>query len=133
MRLSSLFVRALLSGWAALLDRSQRKLQLVLLPPAFFIPVTDDPARRQESLEAVPGRTQPYVVYEETTDVWINVGPPAFRGFRGGSWVAGPALDLMAVCSFFFFFIGSRYFLSICSNDRRRVHLHLGQRVENRF
>uniref|UniRef100_H3D0G3 dipeptidyl-peptidase IV n=1 Tax=Tetraodon nigroviridis TaxID=99883 RepID=H3D0G3_TETNG len=60
-------------GWAALLDRSQRKLQLVLLPPAFFVPVTDDPARRQESLEAVPDRTQPYVIYEETTDVWINV------------------------------------------------------------
>uniref|UniRef100_H2TG12 dipeptidyl-peptidase IV n=1 Tax=Takifugu rubripes TaxID=31033 RepID=H2TG12_TAKRU len=60
-------------GWAALLDRSQRKLQLVLLPPAFFIPVTDDPARRQESLDAVPTSTQPYVIYEETTDVWINV------------------------------------------------------------
>ncbi|TNN77081.1 Dipeptidyl peptidase 9 [Liparis tanakae] len=41
-------------GWAVLLDRSQRKLQLVLLPPALFIPVTDDPAQRQESLEAVP-------------------------------------------------------------------------------
>lgn len=57
-----------------LLDRSQRKLQLVLLPPALFIPVTDDPAQRQESLEAVPNNTQPYIIYEETTDVWINVG-----------------------------------------------------------
>lgn len=56
-----------------LLDRSQRKLQLVLLPPALFIPVTDDPALRQESLEAVPTNTQPYIIYEETTDVWINV------------------------------------------------------------
>lgn len=71
------------SGWAALLDRSQRKLQLVLLPPAFFIPVTDDPARRQESLEAVPNSTQPYVIYEETTDVWINVGPSASKGIYG--------------------------------------------------
>uniref|UniRef100_A0AAQ5X0F6 dipeptidyl-peptidase IV n=1 Tax=Amphiprion ocellaris TaxID=80972 RepID=A0AAQ5X0F6_AMPOC len=60
-------------GWAVLLDRSQRKLQLVLLPPALFIPVTDDPALRQESLEAVPSNTQPYIIYEETTDVWINV------------------------------------------------------------
>uniref|UniRef100_A0AAX7TNK8 dipeptidyl-peptidase IV n=1 Tax=Astatotilapia calliptera TaxID=8154 RepID=A0AAX7TNK8_ASTCA len=60
-------------GWAVLLDRSQRKLQLVLLPPALFIPVTDDPALRQESLEAVPTNTQPYIIYEETTDVWINV------------------------------------------------------------
>ena len=57
-----------------LLDRSQRKLQLVLLPPALFITVSDDPAQRQESLEAVPSNTQPYIIYEETTDVWINVG-----------------------------------------------------------
>lgn len=64
------------SGWAVLLDRSQRKLQLVLLPPALFIPVTDDPAQRQESLEAVPSNTQPYIIYEETTDVWINVSLP---------------------------------------------------------
>uniref|UniRef100_A0A8D2ZXD3 dipeptidyl-peptidase IV n=1 Tax=Scophthalmus maximus TaxID=52904 RepID=A0A8D2ZXD3_SCOMX len=60
-------------GWAVLLDRSQRKLQLVLLPPALFVPVTEDPAQRQESLEAVPSNTQPYIIYEETTDVWINV------------------------------------------------------------
>uniref|UniRef100_A0A8C2ZPB3 dipeptidyl-peptidase IV n=1 Tax=Cyclopterus lumpus TaxID=8103 RepID=A0A8C2ZPB3_CYCLU len=60
-------------GWAVLLDRSQRKLQLALLPPALFIPVTDDPAQRQESVEAVPSNTQPYIIYEETTDVWINV------------------------------------------------------------
>uniref|UniRef100_A0A3Q1GIC6 dipeptidyl-peptidase IV n=1 Tax=Acanthochromis polyacanthus TaxID=80966 RepID=A0A3Q1GIC6_9TELE len=67
------FAWCALSGWAVLLDRSQRKLQLVLLPPALFIPVTDDPALRQESLEAVPSNTQPYIIYEETTDVWINV------------------------------------------------------------
>lgn len=77
LHLYTVFVCALLSGWAALLDRGQRKLQLVLLPPAFFIPATDDPARRQESLEIVPNSTQPYVIYEETTDVWINVGPSA--------------------------------------------------------
>ncbi len=69
------------SGWAVLLDRSQRKLQLVLLPPALFIPVTDDPAQRQESLEAVPSNTQPYIIYEETTDVWINVGLMMQRRF----------------------------------------------------
>lgn len=62
------------SGWAVLLDRSQRKLQLVLLPPALFIPVTDDPVQRQESLEAVPSDAQPYIIFEETTNVWINVG-----------------------------------------------------------
>lgn len=79
-------VLLLISGWAALLDRSQRKLQLVLLPPAFFIPATDDPARRQESLEAVPSSTQPYVIYEETTDVWINVGPSAFERSAAASF-----------------------------------------------
>lgn len=72
---NSLLLFAPPSGWAVLLDRSQRKLQLVLLPPALFIPVTDDPAQRQESLEAVPSNAQPYVIYEETTDVWINVSP----------------------------------------------------------
>uniref|UniRef100_A0A8C8HQC3 dipeptidyl-peptidase IV n=1 Tax=Oncorhynchus tshawytscha TaxID=74940 RepID=A0A8C8HQC3_ONCTS len=60
-------------GWAVLLDRSQKRLQLVLLPPALFIPVTDDPDQRQESLEAVPEDVHPYIVYEETTDIWINV------------------------------------------------------------
>uniref|UniRef100_A0A674DWA0 dipeptidyl-peptidase IV n=1 Tax=Salmo trutta TaxID=8032 RepID=A0A674DWA0_SALTR len=60
-------------GWAALLDRSQKRLQLVLLPPALFIPITDDPAQRQENLEAVPEDVHPYIVYEETTDIWINV------------------------------------------------------------
>uniref|UniRef100_A0AAZ3R3H9 dipeptidyl-peptidase IV n=1 Tax=Oncorhynchus tshawytscha TaxID=74940 RepID=A0AAZ3R3H9_ONCTS len=62
-----------LAGWAVLLDRSQRRLQLVLLPPALFIPVTDDLAQRQKNLEAVPHDVQPYIVYEETTDIWINV------------------------------------------------------------
>lgn len=56
-----------------LLDRSQRKLQLVLLPPVLFIPVTDDPLLRLESLEAVPSNIQPYIIYEEMTDIWINV------------------------------------------------------------
>ncbi|CAL8281303.1 unnamed protein product [Lota lota] len=60
-------------GWAVLLDRCQRRLQLALLPPALFIPVTDDPAQRLDSLQSLPGNTQPYIVYEETTDVWINV------------------------------------------------------------
>lgn len=61
------------SGWAVLLDRSQRRLQLALLPPALFIPVTEDPGQRQESQEAVAEATHPYIIYEETTDIWINV------------------------------------------------------------
>lgn len=81
-RSNSLLFSAPPSGWAVLLDRSQRKLQLVLLPPSLFIPVTDDPAQRQESLEAVPSNAQPYVIYEETTDVWINVSPFHTRSVR---------------------------------------------------
>uniref|UniRef100_A0A8C6PD42 Dipeptidyl peptidase 9 n=1 Tax=Nothobranchius furzeri TaxID=105023 RepID=A0A8C6PD42_NOTFU len=60
-------------GWAVLLDRSQRKLQLVLLPSALFVPVTADPVLRQDSVGAVPSSTHPYIIYEENTDVWINV------------------------------------------------------------
>ena len=58
----------------------------MLLPPALFIPVTDDPAQRLDSLQSLPGNTQPYIVYEETTDVWINVSPPgpAATGKRKG-------------------------------------------------
>ncbi|KAM6948816.1 dipeptidyl peptidase 9 isoform 2-T2 [Aplochiton taeniatus] len=60
-------------GWAVLLDRSQRRLQMVLLPPDLFIPVTEDAGQRQARLAAVPSTTHPYIVYEETTDIWINV------------------------------------------------------------
>ncbi|KAM4629639.1 dipeptidyl peptidase 9 isoform 2-T3 [Polymixia lowei] len=59
--------------WAALLDRRQQHLQVVLLPPALFIPVTQDQAQRQESLEAVPDGVHPFIIYEETSDIWINV------------------------------------------------------------
>ncbi|KAI1891821.1 hypothetical protein AGOR_G00147690 [Albula goreensis] len=60
-------------AWAVLLDRSQQRLQLVLLPPALFIPVCEDQAQRQESVEAVPESVHPFVIYEEVTDIWINV------------------------------------------------------------
>lgn len=103
------------SGWAALLDRSQRKLQLVLLPPAFFIPVTDDPARRQESLEAVPSSTQPYVIYEETTDVWINVGPSAFQRLMLGSSLVLPVVDLSLRLFFYRFTIFS---IHLCKRQK---------------
>uniref|UniRef100_A0A8C8IGR1 dipeptidyl-peptidase IV n=1 Tax=Oncorhynchus tshawytscha TaxID=74940 RepID=A0A8C8IGR1_ONCTS len=60
-------------AWAVLLDRSQQRLQLVLLPPALFIPVTQDQAQREESVEAVPEGVHPFIIYEEITDIWINV------------------------------------------------------------
>uniref|UniRef100_A0A7N4NPR8 dipeptidyl-peptidase IV n=1 Tax=Sarcophilus harrisii TaxID=9305 RepID=A0A7N4NPR8_SARHA len=60
-------------AWAMFLDRPQQRLQLVLLPPALFIPVPESEEQRLEFAKAVPENVQPYVVYEEVTDVWINV------------------------------------------------------------
>lgn len=56
-----------------LLDRPQQQLQLVLLPPALFIPTTENEEQREAFARAVPSNVQPYVVYEEVTNVWINV------------------------------------------------------------
>uniref|UniRef100_A0A7N5K5Q9 dipeptidyl-peptidase IV n=1 Tax=Ailuropoda melanoleuca TaxID=9646 RepID=A0A7N5K5Q9_AILME len=60
-------------AWAMFLDRPQQRLQLVLLPPALFIPTTENEEERMAFARAVPGNVQPHVVYEEVTDVWINV------------------------------------------------------------
>ncbi|XP_048197894.1 dipeptidyl peptidase 9 isoform X2 [Perognathus longimembris pacificus] len=60
-------------AWAMFLDRPQQRLQLVLLPPALFIPTPESEAQRLAFARAVPKDVQPYVVYEEVTNVWINV------------------------------------------------------------
>eukprot|EP00061_Rhincodon_typus_P019042 g48480.t1 len=60
-------------AWAILLDRLQTRLQIVLIPPALFIPVVDDPVERQKLVESVPDSVTPLIIYEETTDIWINV------------------------------------------------------------
>uniref|UniRef100_A0A671QGS7 dipeptidyl-peptidase IV n=1 Tax=Sinocyclocheilus anshuiensis TaxID=1608454 RepID=A0A671QGS7_9TELE len=60
-------------AWAVLLDRSQQKLQLVLLPPALFIAASVDDLQWEEHVEAMPEGVQPFIVYEELTDIWINV------------------------------------------------------------
>nr|XP_012624691.1 dipeptidyl peptidase 9 isoform X3 [Microcebus murinus]XP_012624692.1 dipeptidyl peptidase 9 isoform X3 [Microcebus murinus]XP_020139416.1 dipeptidyl peptidase 9 isoform X3 [Microcebus murinus] len=60
-------------AWAMFLDRPQQRLQLVLLPPALFIPATENEEQRLAFAKAVPKNVQPYVVYEEVTNVWINV------------------------------------------------------------
>lgn len=65
------------------LDRPQQRLQLVLLPPALFIPTTENEEERMAFARAVPGNVQPHVVYEEVTDVWINVRV-------GSCWVCPP-------------------------------------------
>lgn len=61
------------SAWAVLMDRRQQNLQLVLLPPALFIPAHQDEAKRQESLEALGDSVHPFIIYQETSDIWINV------------------------------------------------------------
>uniref|UniRef100_A0A8C2GZT4 dipeptidyl-peptidase IV n=1 Tax=Cyprinus carpio TaxID=7962 RepID=A0A8C2GZT4_CYPCA len=60
-------------AWAELLDRSQQKLQLVLLPPALFIAASVDDPQWEELVEAMPEGVQPFIIYEEVTDIWINV------------------------------------------------------------
>ena len=61
------------SAWAVMMDRRQQNLQLVLLPPALFIPAHQDKARRRETLEALGDAVQPFIIYQETSDIWINV------------------------------------------------------------
>uniref|UniRef100_UPI00398E7175 dipeptidyl peptidase 8-like n=1 Tax=Pristiophorus japonicus TaxID=55135 RepID=UPI00398E7175 len=60
-------------AWAILLDRPQTRLQIVLIPPALFIPVVGDAMERQKLVESVPDSVMPLIIYEETTDIWINV------------------------------------------------------------
>ncbi|XP_045156025.1 dipeptidyl peptidase 9 isoform X1 [Echinops telfairi] len=60
-------------AWAMLLDRAQQRLQLVLLPPALFVPATENQEQQAAFARAVPQHVRPYVIYEEITDVWINV------------------------------------------------------------
>uniref|UniRef100_A0A8D0R2V2 dipeptidyl-peptidase IV n=1 Tax=Sus scrofa TaxID=9823 RepID=A0A8D0R2V2_PIG len=60
-------------AWAILLDRSQTRLQIVLISPELFIPVEDDAMERQRLIESVPDSVTPLIIYEETTDIWINI------------------------------------------------------------
>ncbi|XP_038195390.1 dipeptidyl peptidase 9 isoform X3 [Arvicola amphibius] len=60
-------------AWAMFLDRPQQRLQLVLLPPALFIPSPETEAQRKAAARAIPKNVQPFVIYEEVTNVWINV------------------------------------------------------------
>uniref|UniRef100_A0A669E5K3 dipeptidyl-peptidase IV n=1 Tax=Oreochromis niloticus TaxID=8128 RepID=A0A669E5K3_ORENI len=60
-------------AWAVMMDRRQQNLQLVLLPPELFIPAHQDEAKRRESLEALGDSVHPFIIYQETSDIWINV------------------------------------------------------------
>lgn len=69
----AVFVRLSASAWAVMMDRRQQRLLLVLLPPALFVPSPQDEAGYRKSLEALGEDTQPFIIYEETSDIWINV------------------------------------------------------------
>uniref|UniRef100_A0AAR2LMH4 dipeptidyl-peptidase IV n=1 Tax=Pygocentrus nattereri TaxID=42514 RepID=A0AAR2LMH4_PYGNA len=60
-------------AWAVLLDRSQQKLQLVLIPPALFLRVGMEDPQWEEHVAAMPEGVQPFIIHEEVTDIWINV------------------------------------------------------------
>uniref|UniRef100_H9GKV8 Dipeptidyl peptidase 9 n=1 Tax=Anolis carolinensis TaxID=28377 RepID=H9GKV8_ANOCA len=60
-------------AWAMFLDRPQQHLQLILFPPALFIPVPESEEQRRELAKAVPESVHPFIIYEEVTNVWINV------------------------------------------------------------
>ncbi|KAM9795723.1 dipeptidyl peptidase 9-like isoform 1-T1 [Syngnathus typhle] len=60
-------------AWAALVNRRQQHLRLVLLPLSLFIPVDLDNATRLESLEAVGDTAHPLIIYQQKSDIWINV------------------------------------------------------------
>uniref|UniRef100_A0A7N8X8L9 dipeptidyl-peptidase IV n=1 Tax=Mastacembelus armatus TaxID=205130 RepID=A0A7N8X8L9_9TELE len=60
-------------AWAVMMDRRQQRLQLVLLPPTLFVPANQDEAGRQESLDALSDTVQPFIIYQESSDIWINV------------------------------------------------------------
>uniref|UniRef100_A0A6I8NF23 dipeptidyl-peptidase IV n=1 Tax=Ornithorhynchus anatinus TaxID=9258 RepID=A0A6I8NF23_ORNAN len=60
-------------AWSILLDRSQTRLQIALISPALFIPVEDDAMERQKLIDSVPDSVTPLIIYEETTDIWINI------------------------------------------------------------
>ncbi|XP_077463091.1 dipeptidyl peptidase 9-like [Stigmatopora argus] len=59
--------------WAALMNRRQQHLQLVLFPLSLFIPVDLDVTTRLRSLLAVENTTHPLIIYQVISDIWINV------------------------------------------------------------
>lgn len=61
------------SAWAVMMDRRQQRLLLVLLPPALFVPSHQDEAGHKTNLEALGNDTHPFIIYEETSDIWVNV------------------------------------------------------------
>ena len=50
--------------WAQMLDRSQRRIALVLVPLAYFV---------YDHEQMIPAEYAPLIIHEETSEVWINV------------------------------------------------------------
>lgn len=81
------------------LDRPQQRLQLILLPPALFIPVPENEEQRAEFAKTVPENVQPFVIYEETTDVWINVRGSGLWGEKTGfPFLPQLTIFMLSVC-----------------------------------
>ncbi|XP_057696910.1 dipeptidyl peptidase 9-like isoform X3 [Corythoichthys intestinalis] len=59
--------------WAALINRQQQHLQLVLLPLSLFIPVDQNVTSRLKSLLAVENTAHPLIIYQAISNIWINV------------------------------------------------------------
>ncbi|XP_078468803.1 dipeptidyl peptidase 9 isoform X1 [Lampetra planeri] len=57
--------------WVVLVDRPQQRLQLALIPPAMF--VAPSSTEGDEGASPVADDVNPFVIYQEETDVWINV------------------------------------------------------------
>ncbi|KAG7468007.1 hypothetical protein MATL_G00138230 [Megalops atlanticus] len=58
-------------AWALLLNRTQTRQQLVLLPPDLFVPV-DGSGSASDQRSPEPGSATPFIIYQESTDIWIN-------------------------------------------------------------
>jgi len=109
-----------------MMDRRQQHLQLVLLPPALFIAARQDAAERLRSLEALGGGgVQPFIIYQETSDIWINVSPTPLRRRRlsSGKRYASRRLSLP----------GARHLPPVRPDVRRRHQLHRRQRIKDRL
>uniref|UniRef100_A0A8C5MB19 dipeptidyl-peptidase IV n=1 Tax=Leptobrachium leishanense TaxID=445787 RepID=A0A8C5MB19_9ANUR len=60
-------------AWAVLLDRPQTRLQIVLIPPALFVDSYLSSLDHPMLFDSLPDSLTPYIIYEETTDIWINI------------------------------------------------------------
>lgn len=113
------------------MNRRQQRLQLVLLPLSLFIPVDQNDTTRLESLEAVGDTAHPLIIYQQSSDIWINVCAYLEYVDLHHTRIS----DIRESCNFFLcvFFVGPWYLLPIQSKQWRRDHIYYCKRVQNRF